>query len=71
MVSGEPEGSVLGAAAFVYHTLGIIDSYSYLLDKSPVIKKIQPKAKNHEYYRSQVDRFMHLYWKFHEEFDDA
>ena len=30
IVTGEPEGSVLGAAAFAYHTLGLIDSFRIL-----------------------------------------
>ena len=68
MVTGEPEGSVLGAAAFAYHTLGLIDSFGYVLERNPVIQKVCPEAKAHEFYRTQFKRYMHLYWKFQEEF---
>ena len=68
MVTGEPEGSVLGAAAFAYHTLGMIDSFRYLLDRNPIIQKVRPEASAHEFYQTQFDRYMHLYWKFQKEF---
>lgn len=68
MLTGEPEGSVLGAAAFAYHALGMIDSFRYLLERNPVMQKIQPEASAHEFYRTQFDRYMHLYWKFQDEF---
>ena len=69
MVSGEPEGSVLGAAAFAYHTLGMIDSFRYLLDRNPIVQKVRPEATAHEFYQTQFHRYMHLYWKFQKEFD--
>ena len=69
MVTGEPEGSVLGAAAFAYHTLGLIDSFRYLLERNPITQKVRPEAKAHEFYRTQFDRYMHLYWKFQKEFN--
>ncbi|MGD8649791.1 MAG: gluconokinase [Desulfobacterales bacterium] len=68
MVAAEPEGSVLGAAAFAYHTLGMIDSFKYLLEKNPITQKVRPKANAHEFYRYQFDKYMHLYWKFEKEF---
>ena len=68
MVTGEPEGSVLGAAAFAYHTLGVIDSFRYLVDRNPIIQKVRPEATAHEFYQTQFDRYMHLYWKFQKEF---
>ena len=68
-VTGEPEGSVLGAAAFAYHTLGMIDSFQCLLDRNPIIQKVRPEASTHEIYQTQFDRYMHLYWKFQKEFD--
>ncbi len=68
MVTGEPEGSVLGAAAFAYHTLGMIDSFRYLLERNPIIQKVHPEANVHEFYQAQFDRYMHLYWKFQKEF---
>ena len=69
MVTGEPEGSVLGAAAFAYHALGIIDSFEYLLERNPIMRKVRPEASAHEFYQAQFDRYMHLYWKFQKEFD--
>jgi sugar (pentulose or hexulose) kinase len=68
MVSGEPEGSVLGAAAFAYHTLGMIDSFEYLLERNPIIQNVRPEASAHEFYQTQLNRYMHLYWKFQKEF---
>lgn len=68
MVTAEPEGSVLGAAAFAYHTLGMIDSFKYLLEKNPIVQKVVPETKAHEFYRNQFDKYMHLYWKFEKEF---
>ena len=68
MVTGEPEGSVLGATAFAYHTLGLIDSFQYLLEKNPIIRKVHPDADANKYYSAQFERYMHLYWKFQEEF---
>ncbi len=68
MVTGEPEGSVLGAAAFAYHTLGMIDSFRSLLDRNPIIQKVHPEASAHEFYQTQFDRYLHLYWKFQKEF---
>ena len=68
VVTGEPEGSVLGAAAFAYHSLGMIDSFRDLLEKNPVTQKIRPEATAHEFYRTQFERYMHLYWKFQDEF---
>jgi gluconokinase len=50
LVSGEPEGSVLGAAAFAYHTLGMIDSFEYLLERNPIIRKVRPDVNAHEFY---------------------
>jgi gluconokinase len=69
MVTEEPEGSVLGAAAFAYHTLGMIDSFEYMLERNPIMQKVSPEAKAHEFYRKQFDRYMHLYWKFQDEFE--
>jgi gluconokinase len=68
LVSAEPEGSVLGAAAFAYHTLDMIDSFRYLLDKNPIIQKVVPEANTHRFYQTQFEQFMHLYWKFQKEF---
>ena len=68
MVTAEPEGSVLGAAAFAYHTLGMIDSFEYLLERNPIMRTVRPEANAHEFYRGQFDRYMHLYWKFQNEF---
>jgi gluconokinase len=69
MVAAEPEGSVLGTAAFAYHTLGMIDSFKYLLEKNPIVQKVVPETKAHEFYRNQFDKYIHLYWKFEKEFD--
>lgn len=69
LVSGEPEGSVLGAAAFAFHSLGLIDSFRYLLDKNPIIQEVGPEAQVHEFYRSQFERYLQLYWKLRDEFD--
>jgi gluconokinase len=68
MVAVEPEGSVLGAAAFAYHTLGMIDSFEYLLEKNPISQKVHPEAGAHEFYQIQFDKYVHLYWKFEKEF---
>ena len=68
MVTAEPEGSVLGAAAFAYHNLGMIDSFKFLLEKNPIIQKVRPEANAHEFYQVQFDKYMHLYWKFEKEF---
>ncbi len=68
MVTGEPEGSVLGAAAFAYHTLGMIDSFRYLLERNPIMQKVRPEGSAHKFYQTQFDRYMHLYWKFQKEF---
>jgi len=68
-VTGEPEGSVLGAAAFAYHTLGMIDSFQDMLERNPIVRTVCPESKSHEFYQAQFDRYMHLYWKFQEEFD--
>jgi gluconokinase len=69
LVSGEPEGSVLGAAAFAFHTLDMIDSFKYLLDKNPVINEVKPETAEHDFYQSQFERYMQLYWKLRDEFD--
>jgi gluconokinase len=69
MVTGEPEGSVLGAAAFAYHTLGMIDSFQDMLARNPIVRKVIPDTESHEFYQTQFDRYMHLYWKFQQEFD--
>ena len=69
VVTGEPEGSVLGAAAFAYHTLGMIDSFQDMLERNPIVRTVCPETKSHEFYQTQFDRYMHLYWKFQEEFD--
>jgi gluconokinase len=68
MVAAEPEGSVLGAAAFAYHSLGMIDSFQYLLEKNPIVKKVGPVTNTHEFYQIQFNKYMHLYWKFEKEF---
>jgi gluconokinase len=69
VVTGEPEGSPLGAAAFAYHTLGMIDSFQDMLERNPMVRTVCPETKSHEFYRTQFERYMHLYWKFQEEFD--
>jgi gluconokinase len=69
MVTGEPEGSVMGAAAFAYHTLGMLDSFKDILLRNPIVRKVTPDIESHEFYRSQFDRYMHIYWKFQKEFD--
>jgi gluconokinase len=71
MVTGEPEGSVLGAAAFAYHTLGVIDSFKALLDKNPVLKVIHPQPEMYQFYKGEFERYMRTYWKFREEFDQV
>jgi sugar (pentulose or hexulose) kinase len=60
---------VLGAAAFAYHTLGMIDSFEDMLERNPIVHTVCPETKSHQFYRTQFDRYMHLYWKFQEEFD--
>jgi hypothetical protein len=71
MVTGEPEGSVLGAAAFAYRTLGMIDSFEYLLERNPIMRKVRSESNAHEFYQTQFqfDWYMHLYWKFQKEFN--
>ena len=64
MVAAEPEGSVLGAAAFAYRNLGMIGSFRYLLERNPIIQKVRPETSAHEFYQTQFNRYMHLYWKF-------
>jgi hypothetical protein len=68
-VTGETEGSVLGAAAYAYHTLGMMDSFRYLLERNPIIQNVRPKANAREFYQIQFKRYMHLYWKFQKEFN--
>ncbi len=68
MVTAEPEGSVLGAAAFAYHNLGMIDSFNFLLEKNPIVQKVRPEASAHEFYQIQFEKYMHLYWKLEKEF---
>ena len=67
--TGEPEGSVLGAAAYTYHTLGMMDSFRYLLERNPIIQKVRPKANAREFYQIQFKRYMHLYRKFQKKFN--
>ena len=68
MLTAEPEGSVLGAAAFAYHTLGMIDSFRCLLERNPIIQKVRPEANLHAFYQTLFDKYMHFYWKFAKEF---
>jgi hypothetical protein len=42
--------------------------FRYLLDRNPIIQKVRPEASAHEFYQTQFDRYMHLYWKFQKEF---
>jgi gluconokinase len=69
LVLENPEGSVLGAAAFAYHTLGMLDSFTSLLDKNPVSKTIHPEPELHQFYTHEFERYMRIYWKMREEFE--
>jgi gluconokinase len=69
LVLEEPEGSVLGAAAFAYHSLGIFDSFDRLVDKNPVTEVIHPDPELHKFYMEEFERYMRIYWKMREEFD--
>jgi len=42
----------------------MIDSFEYLLERNPIIQKVRPEASAHEFYQTQFNRYMHLYWKF-------
>ena len=68
LVLKEPEGSVLGAAAFAFHTLGMLDSFSFLQDKNPVSKIVKPDPKLHLVYKDGFEKYMRIYWKMREEF---
>jgi gluconokinase len=68
LVSAEPEGSVLGAAALALRTLGMMDSFQGLLDKNPVQQTIGPRAEVHRFYASAFQRFLELYWKLRPEY---
>ena len=69
LVLEEPEGSVLGATAFAYHALGMLDSLTCLLDKNPVSKAIHPEPELHQFYTGEFERYMRVYWKMKEEFE--
>lgn len=69
LVLEEPEGSVLGAAAFAYHALGMLDSFTCLMDRNPVSKVIHPEPDSAQVYREGFEKYMRIYWKMREEFE--
>ena len=68
LVSQEPEGSVLGAAALAFRALGKIASLDCLRGKNPVRRTIQPRPEAHRFYTTAFERYLHLYWKLRPEF---
>ena len=68
LVTGEPEGSILGATVLALRTLGMIDSFQCLVEKNPVRRTFRPRAEAHQYYTSAFQRYMRLYWKLRPEF---
>ena len=67
-VTEEPEGSVLGAAAFGFYSLGIIDSLNLLKELNPVKDVTSPNPKLHKFYKSKYEKSMNIYHKMKNEF---
>lgn len=62
-VTGEPEGSALGAAALAGRALGLIDSLDGLAQKNPVREIVRPDKAGHEFYETHFRRYLDLYEK--------
>jgi gluconokinase len=67
-VTGEPEGSSLGAAAFAFHSLGQLDSFDRLTKVNPVKQIIRPDTETSRFYQQEFQRYMRIYHKISAEF---
>ena len=67
-VTEEPEGSVLGAAAFGLYSLGEIESLDCLKELNTVKETTTPDKKLHKYYKDKYDKSMDIYHKMKDEF---
>lgn len=67
-VTGEPEGSILGAAAFAFHALGEWNSFQRLAAMNPVQRVIRPQPEIHQFYDREFQRYARIYQKIKDEF---
>lgn len=67
-VTGEPEGSVLGAAAFALYTLGEIDSLERLKELNPIKEIVEPRTELTRLYSEKYEKTMRIYHKLKDEF---
>jgi gluconokinase len=67
-VTGEPEGSVLGAAAFAYHALGELKSFRKLEEMNSIKQVVKPDQVVHHFYEAEFDKFLRIYQKNKDEF---
>ena len=67
-VTKEPEGSVLGAAAFGLYSAGEIESLKILKDLNPIKEVTFPNQELHEFYKEKYKKSMQIYHKMKDEF---
>jgi gluconokinase len=67
-VTDEPEGSVLGAAAFAFYTLGELKSFESLEEMNPIKQLIHCQPEVHQFYAKEFERYLRIYHKIKDEF---
>lgn len=67
-VTREPEGSIMGAAAFAYYSLGILPSLAKLKELNAVDEVVEPRQDLHEDYNECYQKSMRIYHKLKDEF---
>lgn len=67
-VTYQPEGSVFGAAAFAFHTLGELKSLTVLEEMNPVKQVVHARPELHRFYSQEFERFLRIYHRLKDEF---
>ena len=67
-VTNEPEGSVLGAAAFAFYALGELKSFESLAEMNPIKQLIRFQPEVQEFYTKEFERYLRIYHKIKDEF---
>jgi gluconokinase len=67
-VTGEPEGSVLGTAAFAFQAIGELESFQKLEEMNSVRQIVEPDLDTHRFYETEYQKFVRIYLKLKDEF---
>jgi gluconokinase len=67
-VTKQPEGSVLGAAAFAFNALGKLNSLDKLKEINQIKQITTPDPDLHEFYQKKYEKTIRIYHKLKSDF---